>query len=218
MDHHFKLLIDGKLVDGADTSPVINPATGKSFADRPVASREQLDQAVRAAKAAQPAWAARPIDERRDVLRAIADRIEAATGDLAHLLTLEGGKPLRDSKAEISLFVATIREVASIDLAVEVIEDSDSNRVEAHFRPYGVVAAIVPWNFPIGLIGNKLPPALLVGNTLVVRPASSTPLSAVLMGEIIADVVPPADLAGFLLRIQMSRRSASPDRLRPASA
>ena len=191
MDHHFRLLIDGNLVEGADTSPVINPATGKSFAVRPVASREQLDQAVRAAKAAQPAWAARPIDERRDVLRVIADRIEAATEDLAHLLTLEGGKPLRDSKAEISLFVATIREVASIDLAVEVIEDSDSNRVEAHFRPYGVVAAIVPWNFPIGLIGNKLPPALLVGNTLVVRPASSTPLSAVLIGEIIADVVPP---------------------------
>jgi acyl-CoA reductase-like NAD-dependent aldehyde dehydrogenase len=125
------------------------------------------------------------------VLRAIADRIEAATEDLAHLLTLEGGKPLRDSKAEISLLVATIREVASINLAVEVIEDSDSNRVEAHFRPYGVVAAIVPWNFPLGLIGNKLPPALLAGNTLVVRPASSTPLSAVLMGEIIADVVPP---------------------------
>ena len=89
MDHHFKLLIDGKLVEGADTSPVINPATGKSFADRPVASREQLDQAVRAAKAAQSTSAAM-------VLRVIADRIEAATEDLAHLLTLEGGKPLRE--------------------------------------------------------------------------------------------------------------------------
>ena len=174
MDHHFRLLIDGKLVDGADTAPVINPATEKSFADRPVASREQLDQAVRAAKAAQPAWAARPIDERRDVLRAIADRIEALQPeDLAasarpskvrrHRIIagrLEGGDyPFLSHNT-------TIREVASINLAVEVIEDSDSNRVEAHFRPYGVVAAIVPWNFPLGLIGNKLPPAAPGGQHL----------------------------------------------------
>jgi acyl-CoA reductase-like NAD-dependent aldehyde dehydrogenase len=191
VNHQFKLLIDGKLVSGAGKAPVINPATEKPFADRPVASLEQLDQAVKAAKAAQPAWAARPIDERRAVLRAIAARIEESTDELARLLTLEGGKPLRDGKAEISLLVATIREVAAIDLAVEVIEDSDTNRVEAHFRPYGVVAAIVPWNFPLGLIGNKLPPALLVGNTLVIKPASSTPLSAVRLGELIVDVVPP---------------------------
>jgi acyl-CoA reductase-like NAD-dependent aldehyde dehydrogenase len=190
MHHDFKLLINGQLVDGAKKAPVINPATGQSFADRPVASHEQLDQAVKAAKAAQPDWAARPIDERRGVLRAIADRIESATDELARLLTLEGGKPLRDGRAEIALLVATIREVAALDLAVKIIEDTATNRVEVHFRPYGVVAAIVPWNFPLGLIGNKLPPALLAGNTLVIKPASSTPLSAVRLGELIADVVP----------------------------
>jgi len=77
-----------------------------------------------------------------------------------------------------------------MELGVEIIEDSATNRVEAHFRPFGVVAAIVPWNFPLGLIGNKLPPALLAGNTMVIKPASSTPLSAVLLGEVIADAVP----------------------------
>lgn len=190
MNREFRLLINGKLVPGNGTAPVINPATGAPFADRPVASLDQLNEAVAAAKAAQPAWAAKPYAERRRVLEQVADRIEASTEDLAHVLTLEQGKPLRDSRGEIGLFVATIREFCKMELGVEVIEDSATNRVEAHFRPFGVVAAIVPWNFPLGLIGNKLPPALLAGNTLVIKPASSTPLSTVLLGEVIADVVP----------------------------
>jgi acyl-CoA reductase-like NAD-dependent aldehyde dehydrogenase len=190
MNHAFKLLINGRLVAGAGTAPVINPATGAPFADRPVASRDQLDEAVAAAKAAQPGWAATPYAERQRVLQNVADRIEERTDDLARVLTLEQGKPLRDSRAEIGLLVATIREFCTMELGVEIIEDSATNRVEAHFRPFGVVAAIVPWNFPLGLIGNKLPPALLAGNTMVIKPASSTPLSAVLLGEVIADAVP----------------------------
>ena len=190
MNREFRLLINGKLVPGAGSAPVINPATGASFADRPVASLDQLNEAVAAAKAAQPAWAATPYAERRLVLEQVANRMEASTEELARVLTLEQGKPLRDSRDEIGLFVATIREFCKMELGVEVIEDSATNRVEAHFRPFGVVAAIVPWNFPLGLIGNKLPPALLAGNTLVIKPASSTPLSTVLLGEVIADVVP----------------------------
>jgi acyl-CoA reductase-like NAD-dependent aldehyde dehydrogenase len=191
MTQTFKLLIDGQLVAGNSTAPVLNPATGQSFADRPVASREQLNQAVAAAKRAQAGWARTPLGERQAVLRKIAERIEAATPELARVLTLEQGKPLRDSRAEIGLLVATIREVSRLELPVKVIEDTATNRVEEHYRPFGVVAAIVPWNFPLGLIGNKLPPALLVGNTLVIKPASSTPLSALKLGEVIADVVPP---------------------------
>ncbi|GLK72755.1 aldehyde dehydrogenase family protein [Ancylobacter dichloromethanicus] len=190
MHHAFRLLINGRLVPGTGTAPVINPATGTPFADRPVASRGQLDEAVASAKAAQPGWAANPYAERRRVLEKVADRIEERAEDLARVLTLEQGKPLRDSRAEIGLLVATIRTFCTMELGVEIIEDSATNRVEAHFRPFGVVAAIVPWNFPLGLIGNKLPPALLAGNTMVIKPASSTPLSAVLLGEVIADVVP----------------------------
>lgn len=190
MSHEFKLLINGRLVNGSTEAPVINPATGEVFAQRPVASLQQLDEAVSAAKAAQPGWAALSYADRRAVLEKVADRIEAATEDLATVLTQEQGKPLRDSRGEIGLLVATIREFCKMELRVEVIEDSATNRVEAHYRPFGVVAAIVPWNFPLGLIGNKLPPALLAGNTMVIKPASNTPLSAVLLGEVIADVVP----------------------------
>lgn len=191
MNRSFKLLINGQLVAGASAAPVINPATGEPYADRPVASLDQLNEAVAAAKAAQPGWAAMPYGDRRIVLERMADRIEEGSDELARVLTLEQGKPLRDSRAEIGLFVATIREFCKMDLGAEIIEDTTTNRVEAYYRPFGVVAAIIPWNFPIGLIGNKLPPALLAGNTMVIKPASSTPLSAVLLGEMIGDIVPP---------------------------
>ncbi|CAG9243804.1 aldehyde dehydrogenase family protein [Paraburkholderia caribensis] len=191
MNREFKLLINGELVNGHDTAPVINPATAEPFADRPIATLEQLDEAVKAAKEAQLKWAQTSIAERHKVLGLIADRIESNTDEIARVLTLEQGKPLRDSKGEIGLLVATIRQFCTMQLGVDVIEDSPTNRVEAHYRPYGVVAAIVPWNFPLGLIGNKLPPALLAGNTMVIKPASSTPLSTLLLGEVIADVVPP---------------------------
>jgi len=190
MSHEFKMLINGNLVDGEGKAPVLNPATGQSFADRPVASRQQLDEAVATAKAAQTKWATTSFEERREVLRKIADRLEQHTDAIARTLTLEQGKPLRDSKGEIGLLVATIREFTTMELEVEIIEDTDTNRVEVHYRPFGVVAAIIPWNFPLGLIGNKLPPALLAGNTLVIKPASSTPLSTLHMAEVIADVVP----------------------------
>jgi acyl-CoA reductase-like NAD-dependent aldehyde dehydrogenase len=194
MPREFKLLIDGKLVAGSTTAPVINPATGVSFADRPVASRDQLDEAVKAAKAAQVLWSAKPMDDRRKIVRKLADRLAERADEIARVLTQEQGKPLRDSKAEIDLFVATIREVCSLEIGVEVIHDDSVRRVELHYRPHGVVAAIIPWNFPLGLIGNKLPAALLMGNTMVIKPASSTPLSTLLMGEVMADIVPPGVL------------------------
>jgi len=188
--NQYTMLINGHAVAGAGAARVINPATGESFALRPVASLAQLDQAVEAARVAQVSWATTTIEERQAVLRRMADRIEAETEKLANVLTLEQGKPLRDSRGEIGLLVATIRQFSTMSLKGEVIEDNETNRVETQYRPYGVVAAIVPWNFPLGLIGNKLPPALLAGNTVVIKPASSTPLSALVLGEIIADVVP----------------------------
>ncbi|MFY1664058.1 aldehyde dehydrogenase family protein [Pseudomonas sp. Pseu.R1] len=191
MTTEYTMLINGQSVQGAGVAPVFNPATGEPFSLRPVASTSQLNQAVKAARDAQPAWAATTIEERHAVLHRMADRIEAATEKLAQVLTLEQGKPLRDSRGEIGLLVATIRQFTTMSLETEVIEDTETNRVEAQYRPYGVVAAIVPWNFPLGLIGNKLPPALLAGNTVVIKPASSTPLSALALGEVIADVVPP---------------------------
>jgi acyl-CoA reductase-like NAD-dependent aldehyde dehydrogenase len=186
----FGLLIDGSLVPGALKMPVINPATEEVLAECPRASKEQLNQAVAAAKAAFPAWSAKPIEERRAIILKMADVIEANVNELARLLTSEQGKPLQDATFEVYGMAAFFRYLGSLDLSMRVIEDSDGRRVEAYRKPLGVVGAIIPWNFPLLLLAFKLPPALLAGNTLIVKPAPTTPLSTLRFAELIADMLP----------------------------
>jgi acyl-CoA reductase-like NAD-dependent aldehyde dehydrogenase len=186
----FKLLIDGRLVAGDKTMPVINPATEETLAECPRASVDQLNQAVAAAKAAFPDWAATTIGERRKVIVQIADVIEQNSHDLARLLTQEQGKPIADATAEVLGMAGFFRYFASLDLPVRIIEDSDGRKVEAHRRPLGVIGAIVPWNYPLLILSFKLPPALLAGNTVVVKPAPTTPLSSLKFAELIAGIVP----------------------------
>ncbi|PKQ03560.1 MAG: aldehyde dehydrogenase [Alphaproteobacteria bacterium HGW-Alphaproteobacteria-12] len=186
----YKLLINGKLVAGARVSDVLNPATEESVSSCPRASEEQLNEAVAAAKAAFPAWSATPIAERKKALNAIADVIEANAQDLARLLTQEQGKPLGDATGEIYGTAAFFRYFTMLDLPVKIIEDSEGKKVEAHRRPLGVIGAIVPWNFPMILMAFKLPPALLAGNTVVLKPAPTTPLTSLKFGELIKDILP----------------------------
>lgn len=187
----YKLLIGGKLVDGDSIMEVINPATETILAICPRGSAAQMDEAIAAAKAAFPAWARRPMAERRAMLYALADSIEQRQDELARLLTQEQGKPLSDASAEVNFTCAFIRQLSSFDLPAKVIEDSESRLVEEHRRPLGVVAAIAPWNFPILVIGLKIPSALLVGNTVVLKPAPTTPLSTLWLGKLIAEILPP---------------------------
>jgi len=187
---NFNLLIDGRLVAGDTTMPVINPATEETIADCPRASLDQLNQAVAAAKAAFPAWAATPIGERRKLIAQIAGVIEQNTDELARILTQEQGKPIADATAEVQGMAGFFRYFATLDLPVRVIEDSAGRRAEAHRRPLGVIGAIVPWNYPLLILAFKLPPALLAGNTLVVKPAPTTPLASLRFAALIADVLP----------------------------
>src|SRR5271155_906554 len=186
----FNLLIDGKMVPGDLKMPVLNPATEEVLAQCSRASKEQLDKAVAAAKAAYPAWAATPIEERRRLVGKMADAIEANVGELARLLTSEQGKPLADATGEVMGMAAFFRYLSSLDLPMRVIEDSGDRRVEAHRRPLGVVGAIIPWNYPLLILSFKLPSALLAGNTLVVKPAPTTPLSTLKFAEIVKDILP----------------------------
>jgi acyl-CoA reductase-like NAD-dependent aldehyde dehydrogenase len=186
----YKLLIGGNLVDGDSTMDVINPATEAVFTQAPRASEAQLNDAVAAAKAAFPAWAATPIDERRKVITAIADAVEANYEDFARLLTQEQGKPLQDATGEVLGTVAFMRYFAGLDMPVKVLDDSEGRRVEAHRKPLGVIGAIVPWNFPMILMAFKLPPALLAGNTVVLKPAPTTPLTTLKLAGLMKDIVP----------------------------
>ena len=186
----YKLLIKGKLVSGDETMTVINPATEATIVECPKASEAQLNVAVAAAKEAFPAWSATSIEARKKVIGAIADVIEANATELAQLLTQEQGKPLADATGEVFGTAAFFRYFMSLDLPVKVIDDSDGRRVEVHRRPLGVVGAIVPWNFPLILMAFKVPPALIAGNTMVLKPAPTTPLSTLRLGELIKDIVP----------------------------
>jgi acyl-CoA reductase-like NAD-dependent aldehyde dehydrogenase len=193
----YKLLINGEMVDGDLTMDVVNPATEEKLADCPRASESQLNAAVAAAKAAFPTWSKTAIDERKSVVLKIADVVEANAAELAQLLTKEQGKPLEDATTEVYGMAAFCRYFTSLDLPVEVLEDSEGRRVEVHRNPLGVVGAIVPWNFPLILMAFKLPPALIAGNTLVIKPAPTTPLSTLRIAELIQDVA-PAGVINFI--------------------
>jgi acyl-CoA reductase-like NAD-dependent aldehyde dehydrogenase len=184
------LLIGGKLVDGDATMDVINPANEEVLATCPRGSKAQLDKAVAAAKAAFPAWAAKPIAERKAVLNAVADVIEKNAAQLGRLLTQEQGKPLADAIGEAYGLAAFCRYFTSLDLPEKILEDSGTRKVEMRRKPLGVIGCIVPWNFPLILIGLKMPAALLAGNTIVLKPAPTTPLATLRLGELIADIVP----------------------------
>ncbi|WP_157218540.1 aldehyde dehydrogenase family protein [Flavisphingomonas formosensis] len=186
----YKLLIDGALVDGASTMEVINPATEEVLAICPRGSEAQLDAAIAAAKAAYPGWAMVALSQRRDLILKLADAISAKRFELARLLTQEQGKPLPEAEAEITFAEAFIRQLVVHELPVRVLEDSESRRVELHRRPLGVVGAIIPWNFPVWLTLFKLPLALLAGNTIVLKPAPTTPLTTLRLGEMMAGIFP----------------------------
>jgi len=190
----YKMLIDGRLVAGDSTMSVINPATEAPVAECARASKAQLDQAVAAAKAAFPAWSKTSIDDRRKVLVAMADAIQNNVGELARLLTQEQGKPLADATGEVFGASAFFRYFASLDLPAKVVTDDATSRVEVRRKPLGVVGCIVPWNFPMILMAFKVPAALLAGNTVVLKPAATTPLSTLRFAELVKDLVPPGVL------------------------
>ena len=187
----YKMLINGQLVEGDATLDVINPATEEIVATCARASKRQLDDAAAAAKAAFVTWRRTSLDDRRAILVSIADAMEANLRDLARLLTLEQGKPLADSTFEIGAAAAFFRYFASLDLPERLVTDDAATRIVVRRRPLGVVGCIIPWNFPIALLAFKVPAALLAGNTVIVKPAPTTPLTTLKLGEIIRDLVPP---------------------------
>ena len=186
----FGLLIGGNLVAGASTFDVINPATEQVLAAAPRADLAQLNQAVAAAKAAFPAWARRPIAERSQLLIKLSEALAARSEELAQLLTQEQGKPLAAARFEVGGAIGITRVIAGMDLPLKVLQESPTTRVVQQRTPLGVVAAITPWNFPLILLMTKVAPALLAGNTVVAKPAATTPLSTLRLGELCAQIFP----------------------------
>jgi aldehyde dehydrogenase (NAD+) len=186
----YTMTIGGGAAAATATYPVINPATEQILAQALNCTREQLDAAVTAARRAQPSWAALPVEIRKTHLRAIADVVDAHVPELARLVTAEQGKPLPVAEAEVAGLAYWLRGTATLDLPEIVNQDDDQRRSVTRHVPLGVVAAITPWNYPIGQLSFKLGPALLAGNTVIVKPSAFAPLATLRLGELLRETLP----------------------------
>lgn len=186
----YTMTINGKAVAGAESFGVENPAMGEVFAKAPDCTQAELDQAIASAKAALPAWKATPVDKRRELLGAMAGVIAQNAEELARLLTSEQGKPFPDAMADVMGGAFWLGESAKHQFPEHVVEDTEERYGVTRYGPVGVVAAIVPWNFPIILAAFKLGPALLAGNCVILKPAPTTPLTTLRIGELLRGVLP----------------------------
>ena len=176
---------------------VITPVSGKVYTRAARSTAEDIELALDAAHAAAVAWGATPAAERANLLLRIADRIEQHAEVLAYAETVDNGKPIRETlAADIPLTIDHFRYFAGCVRAQEgSLSDVDPNTVAYHFHePLGVVGQIIPWNFPILMAAWKIAPALGAGNCVVLKPAEQTPISILILIDLIADLLPPGIL------------------------
>lgn len=190
MINDFTMTIDGRAVQSDKVMDVINPATGQVFAQAPDCSTDQLDEAVAAAKAAFKSWKATPIEERQAMVRQAGELLIEHAQDLSRLFTREQGRPVEAALQEIQGTGEWMKAVAQMTPPVHVSEDSESQFVETRYVPLGVICAIAPWNFPVNLAMWKMAPALVAGNTMVLKPSPFTPLCTLKIGQLFSKIFP----------------------------
>lgn len=193
---------------GGGTFAVHNPANGEVIAEVADATPEDAVRALDAAVAAQADWAATPARERGEILRAVFERIAARAEDFALLMTLEMGKALPESRNEVRYgaeFFRWFSEEAARISGRYLHAPSGTGRILVHKQPVGPCLAITPWNFPLAMGTRKIGPALAAGCTMIVKPASATPLTMLLLAKLCAE----AGLPEGVLSVITSRRSGA---------
>jgi len=176
---------------------VITPITGKVYTKAARSSAEDIELALDAAHAIADKWGRTAVAERANMLLKIADRLEANLELLAYAETVDNGKPIRETlNADVPLCIDHFRYFAGCLRAQEgTLSELDETTVAYHFHePLGVVGQIIPWNFPLLMAAWKLAPAIGAGNCVVMKPAEATPISIMIMAELIADILPPGVL------------------------
>jgi len=191
------LFVDGEWVAASDGSrfDVVDPADGSAIAAVASATREDTRRAIDAAAAALPGWAAKTAKERAAVMRRWFDLIVEAADDLGAILTAEQGKPFPEARGEIlfgAAFIEWFAEEAKRVYGETIPQNTPDRRLFVLKQPIGVCAAITPWNFPMAMIPRKAGPAIAAGCTMVLKPASATPLSALALAELAARAGMPA--------------------------
>ena len=195
----YQQFIDGAWVDsaGGQTLAVENPADGQVIANVPASSDEDVDRAVIAAARAFETWQHTTPQDRSLMLLKLADGIEARADEIGRLESKNAGKPVGAAIDEVPVVVDNLRFFAG---AARVMEGKAANEyMTGHTslirrEPVGVVASIAPWNYPIMMAGWKIGPALAAGNTVVLKPSARTPLTALILAEIAAEIFPPGVL------------------------
>jgi len=192
------------LINGEQTSaksgeemPVVNPATEEEFETVPKAGSEDVDAAVAAAKEAFKEWSKKDPDDRAALMRAAISKIQENGKEIAQLLTQEQGKPFSEAMGELHHFLHGMNYYADLASKIEGVYANLPSALGKAYgmvikKPIGVCAAIVPYNFPLTLMGTKLAPALAAGNTIVVKPANTTPLATLRVAELMQEAeLPP---------------------------
>jgi betaine-aldehyde dehydrogenase len=187
--------IDGESVPGSgETDPVLNPATGEQMAAAPRASAEEVDAAVHAARRAFKTWSQTTPRERSEMLLAIADLVEEHGAELARLEALNAGKPIEAAtNDEIPVIVDNFRFFAGAARCLEgkaAGEYMEGYTSMIRREPIGVAGQVTPWNYPLMMAVWKIAPAIAAGNTVVLKPAETTPVSTVRFAELAADIIP----------------------------
>lgn len=192
--------VNGIFVDSKETIEDINPATSEVIATIPRSNSDDVNEAVLAADKARDNWSSLSLDERRKWLEKIANALEARSGEIAKLESLDTGKPIKIARAvDASRSVANFRFFAqfSKDFHEEkfLMEDATNHVI---FKPVGIAGLITPWNLPLYLLSWKIAPAIVMGNTVVAKPSELTPLTANLLAEVLDEVGLPAGVVNIV--------------------
>lgn len=203
VDRKWQLWIDGKFVQGEKERTLFNPATGKELCKVSEASKEQVEQAIKAARKAfdHGPWSKMPALERAAFLHKLANKIDQHAEELAELETLNGGKPLREAQYDMADAANCFRYYAGLvtkptGQTVEVPAPSVTSIVR---EPIGVCGQIIPWNYPLLMAAWKLAPALAAGNTCILKPSEYTPLTVVRLAEILKELELPDGVVNIVL-------------------
>ncbi|HMD93907.1 MAG TPA: aldehyde dehydrogenase family protein, partial [Trebonia sp.] len=193
---------------GGSTFPVLDPATEESVAEVADGTVEDALDAVGAAHAALPGWAATPPRQRAEILRRAFELMTERAESLARLMSLENGKSLRDARGEAAYAAEFFRWYAEEAVRIEgtlMRAPSGANRILTTRQPIGVAVLVTPWNFPAAMTTRKIGPALAAGCTVVLKPAGETPLTALAIAEILAE----AGVPGGAVNVLTSRKSGA---------
>jgi lactaldehyde dehydrogenase / glycolaldehyde dehydrogenase len=199
----FENFIEGRFTPSTGNTriSVTNPSTGKIICTVPESTAADVQHAIAVAKAAQPQWAKEPAIVRAKLLRGIAARIREQVDELAHVITEEQGKILSLSRVEVEFTADYLDYMSEWGRRIEgeIVESDRPGETILLFRqPIGVIGGILPWNFPFFLIARKVAPALITGNTVVIKPSEETPHNAVRFCQILVNLNVPAGLINII--------------------